>query len=237
MMNRLITELESKNRELEDFAYVVSHDLKAPLRAIGTLSEWISTDYADRLDDNGKEQLALLIQRVKRMHDLIDGVLRYSRIGRIKEEHVPVDLERLLPEVIDMIAPPGNITVNVAGDMPTITAERTRMQQIFENLLSNAVKYMDKPEGKIDIGCSRDNGFWTFSVTDNGPGIEEKYHERIFKIFQTLNSRDEFESTGVGLTLVKKIVTMYGGTVRVESKVGEGSTFIFTLPYEEAAEA
>lgn len=232
-LDRLVTELRNKNSELEDFAYVVSHDLKAPLRAIGTLAEWISTDYADRLDNDGREQLALLMQRVRRMHDLIEGVLKYSRLGRFKEERVPVDLSLLIPEVIDMVAPPEGLTVRVEGDMPVIVADRTRIQQVFENLVSNAVKFMDRPDGEIVVSVSRDNGYWRFSVRDNGPGIEEKYHEKIFRIFQTLNARDDFESTGVGLTLVRKIVTMYGGDVHVESKPGEGSTFVFTLPESE----
>ncbi len=232
-LGRLVAELRNKNSELEDFAYVVSHDLKAPLRAIGTLAEWISTDSADRLDNDGREQLDLLMQRVRRMHDLIDGVLKYSRVGRLKEERVPVDLSLLIPEVIDMIAPPDGLTVRVESGLPVIVADRTRIQQVFENLLSNAVKFMNRPDGEIVISATRDNGFWRFAVRDNGPGIEEQYHEKIFRIFQTLNARDEFESTGVGLTLVRKIVTMYGGEVHVESTPGEGSTFVFTLPESE----
>jgi len=117
--------------------------------------------------------------------------------------------------------------------LPTVECEQTRITQVFQNLLSNAIKYMDKPQGQIKIGCIEENGFWKFSIADNGPGIEEKYYEKIFQMFQTLLSRDEFESTGVGLTVVKKIVEMYGGKIWVESKVGEGSTFYFTLSKQE----
>ncbi len=227
--NQLLKELESVNQELKDFAYIASHDLKAPLRAIKTLAEWISSDYGDKLDENGKEQMKLLSSRVDRMHNLIEGILQYSRVGRIRQTQVQVNLSELVPEIIDVVAPPENITVTVESELPVITCEETRITQVFQNLLSNAVKYMDKPKGRIGINCIEENEYWKFSVTDNGPGIEEKHFERIFKIFQTLSSRDEYESTGVGLTVVKKIVEMYGGRIWVESEVGKGSTFFFTL--------
>ncbi len=230
---KLLEEVKNANQELKDFAYVVSHDLKAPLRGIKTLANWIMDDYGDKFDENGKEQMNLLLARVGRMHNLIDGVLQYSRVGRIKEEKVEVNLNKLLSEVIDTLAPPQNITITVEDELPSLQCERTRITQVFQNLLSNAVKYMDKPQGQIKLGCSENNGFWQFSVTDNGPGIEEKHFERIFQIFQTLAPRDEFESTGVGLTVAKKIVELYGGKIWVESKVGEGSTFFFTLPRQE----
>ena len=129
-----------------------------------------------------------------------------------------------------MVAQPENIKVKVEGDFPTVITEKTRLEQVFQNLISNAGKYMDKPEGRIKIACSENENHWTFSVADNGPGIEEKHFKKIFQIFQTLAPRDEIESTGVGLSLVKKIVEMYGGNVWVESEVGKGSSFFFTLP-------
>ncbi len=230
---RLLKELESANQELNDFAYIVSHDLKAPLRAIGSLANWILTDYADKFDKEGKEQMDLLLSRVKRMHDLIEGILQYSRAGRIREEKVEVNLNELVPGVIDMIAPPENVEIKIESELPTILCERIRIQQVFQNLLTNAIKFMDKPKGKIKVGCVEDNGYWRFSIADNGPGIEEKHFAKIFQIFQTLSPRDEFESTGIGLSVVKKIIEMYGGKVWVESKVGYGSTFFFTLPIEE----
>jgi len=229
----LLKQIESINRELRDFASIVSHDLKAPLRGIKTLASWISTDYADKLDKDGKEQINLLSSRTDWMYQLIDGVLEYSRVGRIKEERVQVKLNEVVPKVIDMVAPPENITITVENELPTIECEPTRITQVFENLLSNAVKYIDKPNGQIKVGCVEDNGFWKFSVADNGPGIEEKHFEKIFQIFQTLSPRDETESTGVGLTIIKKIVELYGGKIWVESTVGKGSTFFFTLPKQK----
>ncbi len=229
----LLQTIEKTNEELKDFAYIISHDLKAPLRGISTLAEWITGDYADKLGDEGKEQLKLLNTRVGRMHNLIDGVLQYSRVGRVSETQVNVNLNELVAEVIDMISPPENIKISVEYGMPTINCEKTRIMQVFQNLLSNAVKYMDKPDGLIEIGCIEQDNFWRFSVSDNGPGIEEKYFAKIFQLFQTLAAKDNYESTGVGLTVAKKIVELYGGKIWLESEVGKGTTFFFTLLKQE----
>jgi len=228
----LLRQVEKINEELSHFAYVVSHDLKAPLRGIKLLAEWIRTDCGRQLDDEGTENLRLLQTRVDRMHDLIEGVLQYSRVGRIKEETTEVDLGELVSSVIDAIAPPEHVRITIEGSLPTIRCEPTRITQVFQNLLTNAVKFMDKPTGQIQVGCTDRKDAWVFRVSDNGPGIEAKYFDRIFKIFQTLTPRDEFESTGVGLTLVEKIVELCGGKVWVESEVGKGATFFFTLPKE-----
>jgi PAS domain S-box-containing protein len=230
IQSELFKELENVNDELQNFAYVVSHDLKAPLRAISTLANWISTDYSAKFDEEGQEQMQLLISRVKRMHNLIDGILEYSRVGRIKEEKIIVNLNELLDEVIDIIAPPDNIKITVENKLPTLSFERTRIGQVFQNLLSNAIKFMDKPKGTIKIGSIDKVDNWEFYISDNGPGIEEKHFSKIFKIFQTLHPRDEFESTGIGLTLIKKIINMYGGKIWIKSKVDDGTTFYFTLP-------
>lgn len=226
----LVQELTSANEELTSFAYVVSHDLKAPLRGIGSLADWLSADYADQFNDEGKEHMRLLIQRVHRMGGLIDGILQYSRVGRVKEALVPVDLNRLLGGVIDLLAPPAHIAVTVQAGLPTMTVEPTRIEQVFHNLVSNAVKYMDKPQGIIHIGCEGDSREWRFRVSDNGPGIEQRHFDKIFQLFQTLAPRDRVESTGVGLALAKKIVEMYHGRIWVESVPGSGTTFWFALP-------
>ena len=222
--------LVHKNKELNDFAYIVSHDLKAPLRAIGSLADWIASDYADKFDADGKEQMALLKGRVVRMHNLIEGILQYSRIGRINEAKQKVDTAKLVPEVVDSIAPPEEISITVVDKLPEITFEKTRIIQVFQNLIGNAVKYMDKDIGVVKVGCKFEEDYWKFHVADNGPGIDEKYHAKVFQIFQTLNPRDEVESTGVGLSVVKKIVETGGGEIWIESEVGSGSTFYFTIP-------
>lgn len=231
----LLQELSSANEELTNFAYVVSHDLKAPLRGIGSLADWLATDYADQFNEEGKEHMRLLINRVHRMGALIDGILQYSRVGRVREAHLPVDLNRMLAEVVDLLAPPATVEVRVAPGLPLAVGEPTRLQQVFHNLISNAIKYMDKPHGLVQIGCEEDGDQWRFFVRDNGPGIEQRHFERIFQLFQTLAARDRVESTGVGLALVKKIVEMYHGHVWLESEVGKGTTFWFTLPKSAGA--
>ena len=228
--SQLLQRLSDINQELKDFAYVVSHDLKAPLRAIKTLAEWLSVDYQDKLDEQGKENLRLLGSRVDRMQSLIDGVLQYSRIGRTEQGTAPVNLERLLPEIIENLGAPEHISIRIESGLPTVEGDTTRITQLFQNLLSNAIKYMDKPQGRIRVACAAEGAFWKFRVSDNGPGIAPKDFERIFKLFQTLTRRDDRESTGVGLTIAKKIVEMYGGRIWVESEVGQGSTFFFTFP-------
>jgi PAS domain S-box-containing protein len=232
----LLRRVAEINEELTHFAYVVSHDLKAPLRGIKLIAEWLCADYGDRLGGDAKEQLDLLQSRVGRMHNLIDGVLQYSRVGRIREDIVPIDLNGLIPGIIDGIAPPAHIRVVVQPGLPVIECERTRIIQVFQNLLGNAVKFMDKPAGEVKIACVQDGEFWRFSVADNGPGIEAKYFDRIFRLFQTLSPRDEFESSGVGLAVVKKIIEMYGGRIWIESEMDRGSTFFFTLPRRKPSE-
>lgn len=230
----LMKKVENINKELKDFASVVSHDLKAPLRGIKALATWILDDCADKLGKEAGEQLNLLLGRVDRMYDLIDGVLRYARAGRTGENPLQVNLNKFIPEISDMLAPPKSITITLEDEMPVIECEETRVMQLFQNLLSNAIKYMDKPQGKIKVGCVAEDGFWKFSVADNGPGIEEKHFEGIFKMFQALPVPDKPEGTGVGLTIARKIVELCGGKIWLESKVGKGSTFFFTLPKKEA---
>lgn len=222
--------LEAINKELNDFAYIISHDLKAPLRGISFVADWMFEDYADKLDEEGKENLNLLKGRARRMSQLIDGVLSYSRVEGKKEVPEPVDLNILVAGVIDLLAPPPHITITVDGPLPVVVCGPVKMSQVFQNLLSNAIRYMDKERGEIIVGCRDDGDKWCFWVRDNGPGIEEAHFEKIFQIFQTLAPRDKVESTGVGLTIVKKIVQLYGGDIWLESELGRGTTFYFSLP-------
>ncbi|UCE49959.1 MAG: response regulator [Phycisphaerales bacterium] len=231
----LIKTVEAINKDLKDFAYIVSHDLKAPLRGIKSLATWILDDSADQLGEQAKQQMHLLLDRVELMHQLIEGVLKYSRASNAKEEPVRVDLNQFVPEVIDMLNPPDSITIAVQDDMPVIDCQEAQLMQLFQNLLSNAIKYMDKSQGRINVGCTEENGFWKFSIADNGPGIEERHFEKIFQMFQSLPviGDSDLSGTGIGLTVAKKIVELHGGSICVESKVGEGSTFFFTLPRQE----
>jgi signal transduction histidine kinase len=229
----LLKKVDNVNTELKDFASIISHDLKAPLRGIKTLANWILEDCKDKFDEKANEQMNLLLSRVERMYNLIDGVLQYSRVGRVNEGQVTVDLDKFIRELIDMVDPPENIEVTVENTLPAFQCQESHMMQLFQNLIVNAIKYMDKPQGKIRIGVLEEDGFWKFSVSDNGPGIEEKHFDRIFKMFQALSVKEDFEGTGVGLTVAKKIVDLYGGKIWVESTIGQGSTFFFTIPKQE----
>lgn len=229
-----VRELSRANKELEEFAYIAAHDLKTPLRGIGTLADWLVMDYADKFDEEGKEQVKLINTRAKQMSFLIDRIQQYSKLGQSGQIKQRVDLDEVLSEVISIIAPPENIEVIVEDKLPVIVCERTHIIQVFQNLLSNAVKYMDKPKGQIKVGYNENDNFWKFSIADNGPGIQQKHFEKIFRIFQTLSPRNGIESTGIGLSIVKKLVELNNGRVWVESEVNRGSTFFFTLPKQNS---
>lgn len=222
-------QLRSANQELNDFAYVVSHDLKAPLRGITSLSEWLLADYGEEFDEEGKKMVNLMISRVQRLHQLIDDILKYSRVGRAKVEKKDVNLNEVVSELIEVLNIPENIKVEIPNQLPTIKCDKTRIEQLFQNLISNAIKFIDKPEGLIKISCVDEGKYYKFSVADNGIGIESQHFEKIFQLFQKLTSLQDSDSTGVGLALVKKIVELHDGKVWVESEIGVGSNFVFTI--------
>ena len=230
--------LAERNRELDQFAYVTSHDLKAPLRGISNLAQWIEEDLGDLATGDIRQQLDLLRGRAQRMESLIEGILQFSRIGRVKETVESVDVGVLLAEVADLLSPPPTFTIAVEPGMPTLVAERTRLQQVFSNLIGNALKHHDRPDGRIEVrlGESDESGYYHFAIQDDGPGIAPQYHERIFGIFQTLRPRDQVEGSGLGLALVKKIVEHNGGRIWLESAEGCGTTFHFTWPHQAVRE-
>jgi signal transduction histidine kinase len=226
----LIADLQAANRQLSEFARVVSHDLKAPLRGISSLANWLVTDFADKLGDDGCEQLGLIASRVKRLSGMIDAILAYSRAGNSRDRRARADLGDLVRNAVDLLAPPAHIQVEITTPLPALQIDPVKVQQVFQNLLSNAIDFIDKPVGRVAVGCVREASEWHFTVADNGHGIEARHFERIFQLFQTLAARDQAERTGVGLALVRKIVESEGGKVWVESYVGVGTTFHFTLP-------
>jgi signal transduction histidine kinase len=230
---RLSQALAATNRELDQFAYVASHDLKAPLRGISNLSQWIEEGLSGKLDDETKKHMDLMRGRVHRLEALIDGILTYSRAGRARERLESVDVGALLSETRELLAPPAEATI-VIGSMPTIEAERVPMQQVFLNLLSNALKHAGRRDPHIDVTCVDEGAWLHFRVADDGPGISPEYHERIWAIFTTLQPRDKVEGTGIGLSVVKKIVESRGGRVALESDVGKGATFHVYWPKRSA---
>jgi len=228
-----IDKLSHANRELADFAHAAAHDLKSPLRAIGSLADILSIDYRGKLDKQGKEYLDIILSRTKRMSELISSILSYSEISNVVEQKEYTDLNIIVKEAISFVNVPENIEITIENQLPKVFCEKTRITQVLQNLIDNAVKYMDKSQGWIKIGCVEKDDRWKLSISDNGPGINKKYFGKIFQIFQTLARRDEREATGVGLAEVKKIVEAHNGKVWVESKLGEGSTFFFTLAKKE----
>ena len=222
--------LEKRNQELDQFAYVTSHDLKAPLRAIANLSQWIEEDLSEQLTEDTQHQMNLLRGRVHRMEALINGLLEYSRVGRLHTATVKVSVAQVLDEVIDSLSPPQTFTIEVGANLPELVTERLPLEQVFSNLIGNAIKHHPQMDGKVQISVREQDEFYEFAVADNGSGIDPQYHEKVFGIFQTLEARDKSENTGIGLAIVKKIVESQGGSIWIESQLGQGATFRFTWP-------
>lgn len=222
----LLSELAHQNQELSDYAHMVSHDLKSPLRSIDSLTAWLKEDYKDAFDDNGKQTLDLIRNNVEKMDTLIKGILEYSTISKNQIEVYDVDLNILIDTILNSIQIPKNINVSKTN-LPIIKGDKYRLQQLFQNLIENAIKYNDKDQGFINIGYKDQDKERLFYIKDNGKGIEKIYFEKIFKTFEKLENNPE--SSGIGLSIVKKIVDLYGGKIWLESQVNIGTTFYFTL--------
>ena len=231
----LIAALKKSNQDLDQFAYVASHDLKAPLRGIANLSEWLEEDLGAAVTPTAAEQLRLLRGRVHRLEALIDGILDYSRAGRDRHQAERVAVGPLVREVVELLDPPAGIQVEVEGAMPELETERTPLQQVFMNLVGNAIKHTHREDARVQISVRHQDGFYDFSVSDNGPGIAPEFHQKVWGIFQTLEARDQVEGTGIGLAVVKKVVESRGGRAWLESKPGAGATFHFTWPQQDGA--
>jgi light-regulated signal transduction histidine kinase (bacteriophytochrome) len=244
-LGRLNAELERSNDELDSFAYVASHDLKEPLRGIHNYSVFLLEDYAEQLDADGVHKLQTLVRLSQRMESLIDSLLQLSRVGRLDLDVQPTDLNELVAEVLDLLAPrfeQTGTTVEVRGPLPTINTDATRLREVFNNLLTNAMKYSDKPERRVVIGeapadkagvrgAENPDHYYVFYVQDNGIGIDAKHHDTIFRIFRRLHAHDKFGGgTGAGLAIAKKMIEKHGGELWVESVIGRGATFYFSIP-------
>lgn len=224
----LLKDLEKSNKELNDYAHVVSHDLKSPLRSINTLINWIKEDTQGGLEAPILKNLNLIDQNIEKMDNLISGILEYSIISdRTKNLESDIDLNTLIGDITHVIHPPDHIKISIHNQLPVVYADVSRIKQIFQNLINNAIQAIDKDKGEVIVMYEEIPNFWKFGIKDNGRGISKKYHNKIFQIFQTLD--DEKKSTGIGLSIVKKIVEFYNGKIWIESEEGQGTTFYFTL--------
>lgn len=233
-MAQINQELQRRNNELDAFAYVASHDLKEPLRGINSYAYYLNENYQAKLDDEAKSRLQGLMRLTKRMDDLLDSLLHFSRVGRTEMQTEAVDLNEVLAEALEMINARREETggiIRIAQTLPTVHCDRVRVREVFTNLLSNGLKYNNKAERWVEVGYQQPaSGPLQFYVRDNGIGIKARYHEQIFQMFKRLHSREEYGGgTGAGLTITKKIIERHGGKIWVESTFGEGSTFYFTL--------
>lgn len=230
-LQRYTSELQEANEELSQYAYVVSHDLKAPLRAIHNYAEFLREDLEGSLGDDQKAYLDGLNHAVQEANMLIEDILVLSRVGRQNIGFEPVEVGTFLRSLITSLDLPDDVEVLMEDDWPTITTEPVLLRQIFQNLISNAVKFNTLSPKRIDLGWRLvEDNCYEFFVHDNGIGIDPGHQEKIFRVFERLHTKDEFEGTGIGLAIVKKAVGKLGGTVRVKSQLGEGSTFFVTLP-------
>ncbi|WP_142784565.1 sensor histidine kinase [Changchengzhania lutea] len=224
---RLLSKLGKSNDELEEYAHIVSHDLKSPLRSINALVSWLKEDNDGKLDDISMQNFALIEATLEKMEQLISDVLSYSSVGTSENEKVNVNLDEVITDLIQMMYKPEHITVEILNTLPTLKGDKTKLEQVFQNLIGNAIKFIDKTEGFVKIKAEELSTHYQFSIADNGVGIEEKFHNKIFKIFHALNKSKD--STGIGLSIVKKIVDLHEGDIWLESELGKGTTFFFTL--------
>jgi signal transduction histidine kinase len=231
-LQRTLDELQNSNAELEQFAYVASHDLQEPLRGIAGLVQLLQHRYQGQLDSRADEYIDHIVDGTQRMQTLINDLLAYSRIGRRGEPIQPTEAEAALKAALENLnAAIQELGANITNEsLPTVQADPTQLIQLFQNLIGNALKFKSESAPQIHVGVSDAGAFWQFSVQDNGIGIEPQYFERIFQVFQRLHTRREYKGTGIGLAICKKIIERHGGRIWVESQAGKGSTFYFTLP-------
>ncbi|WP_047244937.1 PAS domain S-box protein [Maribacter thermophilus] len=224
---KLLGELELSNQGLQEYAHIVSHDLKSPLRSISALATWLNEDYKDVLDEGGRQNLDLMQEKVASMDKLIHGILEYSTANSAELDNCDVDLNSVVTEIEEVIYIPDHVELSVPTELPTIVADRTKMHQLFQNIIGNAVVHIEKEKGLVEVLCNEEVDFWHFTIKDNGVGIPKKYHKKIFDIFQSIGENER--STGIGLSIVKKIIDRYKGRVWVDSEEGNGTEFHFTI--------
>ena len=224
----LLKNLEEQNEALNNYAHMVSHDLKSPMRNINFLIDCIKEEDSDSFSEESNQNYNLIIENLEKMDALVDGILKHATITELEEKRVEVDIANLIEEITHTLYLPKNVEVKIIGNLPILLSGKHKLEQLFKNLLDNAINATeDNPKGLIQIAAIEEANYWKFSITDNGKGIAKQYQEDIFKMFKKLE--DDFKSTGIGLALVKKIVNSFKGKIWLESKVGAGTTFFFTI--------
>ncbi|MDH5604174.1 MAG: ATP-binding protein [Cyclobacteriaceae bacterium] len=213
--------------DFKEFVYIVSHDLKAPLRAILALVDWLQSDYLERFDEEGKELLNLIQSRTNRLGGMLEGLIQYSRLINNEELDVPIDLPQLIKGVLGKLNVPEGVEIEIEEAIPGIVGKRTKIEVLYEQLLKNSINFLGKENGKIKVGF--DVSEKVYFVSDDGPGIDNDHKDRIFQIFQTLNPKDEVESTGVGLTLARKVAELHGGKMWLDTVNDTGTRMLFTF--------
>lgn len=226
--DKLVASLERQNRELNDYAHMISHDLKSPLQSLDALTTWIKEDYSKQLGDGGREIINLIRENVEKMDTLIDGILEYSTIGKAEKRLYKIDLNVLIEDILFTVSNPDDIEIIIPEKLPTILGDQHRLELLFFHLIENAIKFNNKGKhGVVEIRFEEKEKFWKFSIRDNGKGIEEQFFDKIFIAFQKLEN--DYKSTGIGLSIVKKIVEAYQGRIWLESDLEKETIFYFTL--------
>ncbi len=223
---KLLAQLETQNKQLSDYAHVVSHDLKSPLRNINTLAVWLRDDHRKALPKEALQKIDLLLDNTDRMEKLISGLLSYSAVSEAGKDRQEVDLQKVVDEVISILPIPTDVEIQ-RDPLPKVFGDPVHFQQLFQNLIDNAIKSLENGKGIVKIGCDKQSGPPVFTVSDTGKGIDPKYHERIFRIFEKLDT--DHTRSGIGLSIVQKILKHYNGRIWLKSSSGKGTTFYFTL--------
>lgn len=223
----LLKDLEKQNEELNDYAHMVSHDLRSPLQSIDALIDWLHDEHKAVLNQSGNEKIELIKNNIEKIDTLVRGILQYSTIGKLEKNFYPIDLDELVKTVLCNLSIPKNIAVSIAKKLPVVKGDAYRLEQLFEIFISNAIKFNDKEKGIVEIDYDHSADYWEFYIKDNGVGIAEQYLNKIFVAFQKL--QNDYKATGIGLSIAKKIIEVYQGVIRVKSKPNQGSTFYFSI--------
>lgn len=225
---QLLLKLQYQNEQLNDYAHLVSHDLKSSIRSLSALLSWIKEDCGEKIGEESVNNLNLMEEKIEKIDKFLEDIINYSEIGTTSLKSNTIDLNKKVVNIIDSIHIPKNISVIVNGNLPVLKADARRLQQVFQNLISNAVNFNNKEVGLVEIGVEETEDLYTFSIKDNGQGIPKEYQDKIFNTFTTLGYHEK--STGMGLSIVKRVLDLYGGEIWLESEVTRGSTFYFTIP-------